>query len=856
MTRLPDRPPQRDTSPLPRAELEAPSLKAILEHSDDAIFCKTLDNIVTLWGRGAERVYGYSSEEMIGHSVERLLPPDRLAEAKQLMARIVAGEQIEHFETVRMTRAGNSLPVLLTLSPLRNAAGRITGVLTIGRDTSDTKAAQAQAREAQRRLGPLEKQGRDNAVVIDTANRVALGVLSRLTGVEALKHIAGAARTLAGARYAALGVARLDGQGLAEFVTVGLSPEEETMLGPRPKGLGILGHLLHRKEPLRIDSLASHPSSVGFPPNHPPMESFLGVPICRGDAVVGSLYLTNKENGGPFTEADELAVQALGAYAAVAINSLEMIARQRGLVRGLIAAQEDERRAVAYDLHDGLTQYVMASHAHLEAFRRANTSGRMEQAELDLDQGMLYLKEAVNESRRLVNGLRSLAMDDLGLAGALEQHLGEEKTRAGWEEAEFVHNIAGRRFDQTLETAVYRVAQEALTNARKHAAASRVRLLLLMEGDGTGGTARLNLEVRDWGQGFVPEKIAGDTRRVGLHSMAERVGLMNGVYQLAAAPGEGTTVIALFPVLEARPDGYAGDDNEMSAATPNIGHQAEASNKTLELNTEMRQINEQLLINGLHQQTLASQSLAIAEELQHSVLRRRPEKSIHGLKVLAFHEPVQNGLLAGGDLSDAFGCSNKSVMLVAGNVAGGELKPTRILEIRYALRAFAQDCKSPAGIISRLNEYMCDLHHQDGNREAPTVVLSLTIVDPITGAAQAVSSGAEPVLVLRKSGKVEEVAVPGPFIGINRSAAHETTNLLLEEGDMLLMTTTGTAKTRSIYDLLVSEDLLKATRKVGAPGMLHDMGKAITDAIRLRDGERFSGDICLLLARRDYATTL
>src|SRR5207248_1955468 len=158
-------------------------------------------------------------------------------------------------------------------------------------------------------------------------------------------------------------------------------------------------------EPLRVDDLGQHPESVGFPPNHPPMRSFLGVPIRRGETVLGSLYLTDKEGGGAFTEADEAAVQALGAYAAVAIHNLQLLGRQRALVSGLIAAQEEERRAIAYDLHDGLTQYVMASHAHLESFKRAYETGNRERAEREMDQGLRYLKEAVVESRRLVNGL-------------------------------------------------------------------------------------------------------------------------------------------------------------------------------------------------------------------------------------------------------------------------------------------------------------------------------------------------------------------------------------------------------------------------------------------------------------------
>jgi len=492
-------------------------------------------------------ILAYTQAEMQAKTCSGITCPEDLEMEIQNFRRVLAGEISAYTQQKRCLRAdGEVVWVNQTVSLVRTALGDPAYLLAFLSGVIEGQATDE-------RLRPLEKQERDHAVVLDTANQVALDVLSRLTGVEALRHIAIAARTLAGARYAALGVARLDGRGLSEFVTVGLTPEEEAQMGHSPEGLGVLGHLLHRREPLRIDSLASHSSSVGFPSNHPSMESFLGVPICRGEAVVGALYLTNKEDGSAFTEADELAVQALGAHAAVAINSLEMLARQRDLVRGMIAAQEDERRAVAYDLHDGLTQYVMASYAHLEAFRRAWASSKIDKAERELDQGLCYLKDAVAESRRLVNGLRSLVLDDLGLAGALEQHLGEEKERAGWEEAEFVHNVAGRRFDQTLETAVYRVAQEALTNARKHAAASHIRLLLLLVEDGPNGAMRLTLEVRDWGRGFVLEDVASDAVRVGLHSMAERVGLLNGFYQIVTAPGAGTTLRAYFPVPQITP---------------------------------------------------------------------------------------------------------------------------------------------------------------------------------------------------------------------------------------------------------------------------------------------------------------
>jgi two-component system NarL family sensor kinase len=265
--------------------------------------------------------------------------------------------------------------------------------------------------------------------------------------------------------------------------------------------------------------------------------------------------LTDKEEADAFTEDDEIAVTAIGIYAAVAIHNHVMLTRQRSLVNGLIMALEEERRAIAYDLHDGLTQFVMASHAHLEAFKSAHAKGSNERAAAELDAGMRYLKEAVLESRRMVNGLRTLALDDLGLAGALEQIIDEEQRRAGWIDADFVHNIAGERFDRALETTVYRVAQESLTNARKHAQATRVRLTLLVdEKPGIDDGARcLRLEVRDWGRGFDSEQARRDDSRVGLHSMFERVHNVGGEWTIESTPGKGTIVRATMPAHAVTP---------------------------------------------------------------------------------------------------------------------------------------------------------------------------------------------------------------------------------------------------------------------------------------------------------------
>jgi PAS domain S-box-containing protein len=401
-------------------------------------------------------------------------------------------------------------------------------------------------RQAEATLQEIQVSAQQRAVLLDAANRVALDILSSRMGVEALRHIAEAARVLAGARYAALGVARVGGRGLEQFITTGLTAEEQARIGDLPRGAGVLGLLLEQKHPLRIDDLCKHPSSVGFPPNHPPMSSFLGVPIRRGEVTVGSLYLTNKQDGEAFTEADEAAVNALAAYAAVAIHNLQMLSRQRDLTRSLLTAQEEERRSVAYDLHDGLTQYVMAAYAHLEAFKRARAGGDESKATRQVERGMAYLQEAVVESRRMINNLRLLVLDDLGLPGALQQLLREEAERAGWEAAELDENTGEERFEVTLETTVYRIAQEALTNARRHAHTRWVHIELRKEV--VGHNVCLRLEVRDWGQGFVAAERLGTSGHFGLQGVVERVHLLDGTYELRTSPGEGTTISVTFPL--------------------------------------------------------------------------------------------------------------------------------------------------------------------------------------------------------------------------------------------------------------------------------------------------------------------
>lgn len=322
-----------------------------------------------------------------------------------------------------------------------------------------------------------------------------------------------------------------------------------------PAALDLLGcasvENLNRDLPALLERARARDASTGeaVPPDRWPLNLSLGGKQRVQDLVVHHARLGRdlllRCAASPIRVKDE-------DIGVISVNSNLMRSRQQHLIRGLIQAQEEERRAVAYELHDGLTQYVWASHAHLQTFQQQWEEGRGDRAGSELGQGLEYLRQAVAESRRLINGLRALALDDLGLAGALEELLSEEKARAGWREAELVHNVTGRRFEKVLETTIFRVVQEALTNARKHARASYVRLLLQADLDERSGKPVLTLEVRDQGCGFVPEETTAEYGHLGLQGMVERVNLLGGSYHLQSAPGEGTIIRAVFPARAPR----------------------------------------------------------------------------------------------------------------------------------------------------------------------------------------------------------------------------------------------------------------------------------------------------------------
>lgn len=211
---------------------------------------------------------------------------------------------------------------------------------------------------------------------------------------------------------------------------------------------------------------------------------------------------------------------------------------EQTLSQRLLTIQEEERRQVAYDLHDGLAQMIVAAGMHLEIFRTERKRKEEPALEEEFTKATRFLNEAIGETRRIVSELRPALLDDFGLAEALRHYLAEMAERVGWQVV-FEENLGATRLDKTVETTLFRIAQEALANAYKHAETTKVAVRLQRQGH------QLLLEVQDWGMGFEAEtafvKIL-EGGHLGLAGMRERAQLVGGKLKIESAPGQGTLV--------------------------------------------------------------------------------------------------------------------------------------------------------------------------------------------------------------------------------------------------------------------------------------------------------------------------
>src|SRR5215208_4111897 len=275
----------------------------------------------------------------------------------------------------------------------------------------------------------------------------------------------------------------------------------------------------------------------------------LNLPLLVRDRLIGVLEAYGPE--ALMERQNEETLISLANQGASALENARLYAdlaerenRLQDLIRKLITAQEEERRKVSYEVHDGLAQTAAGAHQLLQAFSRQHPPDS-DKGRADLARVLQLVQQTVGEARYVIADLRPTALDDLGLGAAVRLQV--EKIRDQGSQVDYEEALGDERLPAEVETALFRVTQEALTNVSKHAPSARVKITLQLLNDG------VRLHVRDWGPGFDPEEATeggGPGERLGLSSMRERVALLGGHLEVHSQPGEGTEVVAEIPLVQ------------------------------------------------------------------------------------------------------------------------------------------------------------------------------------------------------------------------------------------------------------------------------------------------------------------
>jgi PAS domain S-box-containing protein len=293
-------------------------LARVVESSDDAIVSKDLNSIVTSWNRAAERLFGYTAAEAIGRSIRMIIPPDRQGEEDAVLAKVRSGEGVSHFETIRQRKDGSLFPISLTVSPIRDAAGKVIGASKIARDITERVRFEAQARE---HAINSEKLGEVGAVVASTLDRET--IVQKVTDI---------ATELTHAEFGAFFYNVTDPVSGNAFMLYTLSgaPREAFENFPHPRATAVFAPTFHGEGPVRLDDVTQDPRYGqsapyhGMPPGHLPVRSYLAVPV-KGIAgeVLGGLFFGHSAIG-VFTEQHERLALGVAAWASVALENARL----------------------------------------------------------------------------------------------------------------------------------------------------------------------------------------------------------------------------------------------------------------------------------------------------------------------------------------------------------------------------------------------------------------------------------------------------------------------------------------------------------------------------------------------------
>ncbi len=556
-----------------KLELDILRLTAIINASEDAIIGKTLDGTILTWNRGAQLLFGYAADEIVGKSVQILYPSDRLDEFEQILERIQRGESADPFDTIRVAKDGRRIDVSISESLMRDAQGRAIGVSKIVRDATERKRAEAATRFLAE-VNDVLASSLDYETTLASVARLAVPHLADWCAVHILTDD-GTIHQLA--------LSHVDP------AKVTFAQELQRRYLEDPSVPYSVSNVIRTGKPELAPPFASEPTApvhdagaVTLPPDLP-LESLMVVPLIAPGEILGAITFVTAESGRRYGPADLALAQDLAHRAALAVDNARLYHRAQSLneeldqrvaqrtlelanskqnleteiaehqraneqlrllAAHLQSAREEERIGIAREIHDEIGTLMTAIKMDLAFLGReiaGNGSPKSPEAlSAEIGGTTQLVDDAIRTVHEIALELRPAVLDHLGLRAALQWQMAEFQTRTGIE-CQFDSHLDSVHLDAERSTAVFRILQETLTNVARHAHATRVEASLREQ------DSHLILEVRDNGQGISEEQIH-NTHRFGLLGMQERAHIFGGDVVIRGAPGQGTTVTVRIPV--------------------------------------------------------------------------------------------------------------------------------------------------------------------------------------------------------------------------------------------------------------------------------------------------------------------